>query len=147
MLFTFTTCKIFPKLQCAHHWHILSRYKNSTTHGGTNSNALLLVEREDNSEAGTVEKAVLAGLVKETVENVRPDEESASRWLCSRSVSRLWFSSWVLGRQKSTLDSSHIYYIYIYHYQDNAIYIQTVNASQRFFDFCFSVKVYYTITR
>lgn len=130
MLFTFTTCKIFPKSQCAHHWHILSRYKNSTTHGGTNSNALLLVEREDNSEAGTVEKAVLAGLVKETLENVRPDEESASRWLCSRSVSRLWFSSWVLGRHKS---KHWTLVIYIHHYQDNAIYIQTVNASQRFF--------------
>ena len=53
----------------------------STTYGGTNSNALLVVETEDNSEAGTVEKAVLAGVEKETLENVRPDEESASRWL------------------------------------------------------------------
>ena len=92
------------------------------------------MEREDNSEAGTVEKAVLAGLVKETVENVRPDEESASRWLCSRSVSRLWFSSWVLGMQKSHW-TLVIYILYIYHYQDNAIYIQMVNTSQRFFYF------------
>ena len=51
----------------------------SKTYGGTNSNALLVVEREDNSEAGTVEKADLVGLENETLENVRPDEGSARR--------------------------------------------------------------------
>ena len=130
--------------------------KNSTTHGGTNSNALRLVESEDNSEAGTVEKAVLAGLAKATVENVRPDEESARRWLCSRSVSRLWFSSWVLGRQKSK-HWTLVIFIYIY-YQDNAItkIMQSKimqSTSKRWILFLvkdlilFSIKIYYTITR